>query len=199
MKRHVCLFIFTISVIIVFGQTSYTCPDCSGRGKSVERCSCHNGAIYCMTCDYKGVVEKQCYSCYGSGTKTTTKNKACDQCGGARYAKMEKQTPCSCRGGKRPTTRYGTTVYVDCTRCSGKGYLISYYNAACRYCGGRGYSGTENITIQCDACSGNGKSISTCSVCEGKGCYPCSKCGGYGNLTITCRRCNGNGSIYSQY
>ena len=70
---------------------------------------------------------------------------------------MSKETPCSCRGGKRPVTQNGRTVYVDCSRCSGTGVLISYYNAACRYCGGRGVRGTETVYNTCHSCNGNGK------------------------------------------
>lgn len=198
MRFFIIAFISLILSIDTFAQSSYTCPDCDGEGKTIRKCNeCHNGAIYCTTCDYRGVVNNHCYSCSGRGVTTTTKQKVCDYCNGSRYTRMEKQTPCSCRGGKRPMTRNGATVYVDCSRCSGVGYLTSYYNAGCRYCGARGYSGTENVNMTCSTCNGKGSTTKTCTVCDGKGAYVCSRCRGYANLTEKCTRCNGWGKIYS--
>lgn len=201
MKR----FLFALFVAFIsyasFAQNSHTCPVCHGKGKKVERCDnhkCHNGAIYCETCNYRGVVHKSCYTCNGSGQTSKTVNKTCEYCNGERYKRMSKETPCSCRGGKRPVTQNGRTVYVDCSRCSGTGVLISYYNAACRYCGGRGVRGTETVYNTCHSCNGNGKISSECSTCGGKGCYPCSRCGGYANIERTCSRCHGSGQIYTE-
>lgn len=202
MKR-ILLIVFVVSALAslnIHAQTSHTCTTCQGSGKSVERCpnNCHNGAIFCTTCDYRGSIRKSCSSCNGRGSISSTVNKRCLSCGGSRYTKMSKQTPCTCRGGKRPqTTRGGNTIYVDCSRCNGTGYLTSYYNAACRTCGGTGYSGTETTSRSCTSCGGVGSISSTCSKCGGKGCYTCSTCKGYANITATCSRCKGYGVIYT--
>ena len=62
---------------------------------------------------------------------------------------------------KRPITKNGQTVYIDCDRCSGKGYLPSYYNENCSVCSGSGYDGYETISNTCSRCSGSGKSTQT--------------------------------------
>lgn len=197
MKRITFVLFAIFLATISQAQTTHECPECSGTGEKVERCgNCHNGAIYCSTCDYRGVVYHNCYSCNGSGQISSTVNKRCDECNGVGYTRMSKEKPCSCRGGKRPVTRNGRTVYVDCSRCSGAGYLLEYYNAGCRYCGGDGYSGTETVYNTCSSCSGNGSVKETCSTCNGKGCYVCDVCKGYANIKVTCKRCSGTGHIY---
>lgn len=201
MRKTIYIIILLITYISSqsFAQTSHTCPTCKGRGKSIVRCDrCHNGAIYCETCDYRGVVYSNCYTCNGRGQTSKTVRKTCAYCNGERYTRKQKESACSCRGGKRPITRNGRTEYITCSRCSGTGVLISYYNAACRYCGGEGYYGTENISQTCSSCSGNGTIKSTCNTCKGKGCYVCSACDGYANIEKTCTRCNGYGKIYTQ-
>ena len=202
MKKVVLLFIFTTLLTTAHAQVSHTCDRCKGSGKELVRCTnsdCHNGAIYCKTCDFRGVINNTCYNCGGSGQTSNTVKKVCDNCGGNRYFKMSQQKPCSCRGGKRPITRHGRTEYIDCNRCHGSGYLTEYYNAACRPCGGTGYNGTETTYNTCYSCSGNGYTSTTCSTCDGKGCYPCSTCGGYAKISTNCGECLGSGKVYTQY
>lgn len=198
--KYILTVIITLLTLSAFGQTRNTCPTCNGDGKTIEKChnNCHNGAIYCTTCDYSGQRKSNCSSCYGKGYTTETVKKTCEYCNGSRYKRMEKSTPCSCRGGKRPqTTRGGSVIYIDCSRCSGTGQLTSYYNAACRYCAGSGYRGTENRQKTCYSCNGNGYKKTTCTTCDGKGCYPCRVCKGYANIKKDCRRCGGYGVIYT--
>lgn len=199
MKRIIAVFIFIVSICSIYAQSSYTCDHCSGTGKQTTRCTnrhCHNGAIYCTICDYRGTVERRCSSCAGNGIVNKEINKTCEYCKGARYTRMSKETPCSCRGGKRPQRdRNGRTIYVNCSRCNGSGTLTSYYNAACRPCAGKGYK-SETSQVQCNSCNGMRVIKETCSRCKGKGCYPCETCGGYANITQTCERCRGGGKIY---
>lgn len=187
-------------IYVSFSQTRHDCPDCDG-GTITERCPssvCHNGAVYCTACDYSGKIEVTCSSCSGSGSIDKEKRKTCENCKGQRYFKKEQRKPCSCRGGKRPITKNGQTVYIDCDRCSGKGYLPSYYNEDCSVCSGSGYDGYETISNTCSSCSGSGKSTQTCSICSGNGGFPCPTCKGYANISKKCDRCKGNGEIYTE-
>lgn len=200
MYRIILTLIFVLSSTILSAQTSHTCPSCGGSGKRVERCSnsaCHNGAIYCTRCDYTGYTRSTCYNCSGQGYKTKEKSKVCSECRGSRYTKMEKQVSCTCRNGKVPKSTNQGTIYVNCSRCNGRGYKIEYYNAACRYCGGSGYRGTETVREKCTSCNGSGSKKETCSKCGGKGCYVCPTCHGYANVEKTCGRCNGSGRVYT--
>ncbi len=196
--------IIMLSILIVFGniflikaQKSHSCSECNGSGTVIERCSnCYNGAIRCSSCN-SGKNESTCNACYGRGTYTKEVKKKCYNCNRG-YVKMEQQNRCSCRGGKRPVSTASGVTYVDCNRCGGNGYTISYYNAACSVCGGSGYSGTETNTERCNSCSGKGSIISTCTKCGGNGAYPCSICKGYANVTKTCSRCKGWGKLYTE-
>lgn len=199
MAKIILTFTILFSALSLCAQSRNTCPDCNGDGEKIERCSdCHNGAVYCKTCDYRGTIDSNCSSCNGQGYTLETVKKTCSSCQGARYTRMQKSTPCSCRGGKRPqTTRGGNVVYIDCSRCNGTGQLISYYNAACRYCAGSGYSGTETKQNTCYNCNGAGVKKETCYTCNGKGAYVCSVCHGYANIKKPCKRCSGYGFIYT--
>ncbi len=202
MRKLFLLFILIASFTAIKAQVSHTCDICKGTGKEISKCSnhdCHNGAIYCKTCDFRGVINNTCNNCGGSGQIANTVKKVCNDCNGERYFRMSKQTPCSCRGGKRPITRYGRTEYIDCSRCNGSGYLTEYYNAACRPCAGTGYKGTEIVYNTCYSCNGKGNISETCYTCNGKGCYPCSTCGGYARISTDCSECHGSGKVYTQY
>lgn len=199
MNRIFITIVFLLSAFVLNAQTSHTCPSCNGKGSTIEQCTrCRNGAIYCTYCDYSGKISTRCGSCDGNGYTMKEKRAVCSSCNGRRYTQMEKQVSCSCRGGKRPmTSRDGRTTYVDCSRCSGRGYLIEYYNAACRNCGGSGYRGTEYVKEKCSSCYGKGSIESVCSRCNGNGAYKCNVCNGYENITRTCSRCRGTGRIYT--
>ena len=194
-KITLVLFAFFLATVS-YAQKKEKCTECN-YGKKVVRCdNCHKGVIYCTTCDYTGVVSHDCSSCYGSGQTSRTISMKCDVCKGRGYERVSKEKPCSCRGGKRPVTRNGQTVYIDCSRCGGVGYKIENYNENCSYCGGDGYDGTETVYNTCSSCNGNGKVEKTCSVCQGKGGNVCDVCKGYANIEVDCERCYGEGWLY---
>ncbi len=201
MTKTLIIFLLLSLSHSAYSQSSYTCDACKGSGKKPIPCTnsnCHNGAIYCSICDFRGIVESTCTSCHGNGIINKSIKETCPDCNGTRYTRVPQETPCSCRGGKRPQrSRGGETIYIDCNRCNGTGMLISYFNAGCRPCGGRGYK-TLNVQEQCNTCNGKGTSKSTCTRCDGKGCYVCSTCSGYGSLTGTCDICKGFGRIYAK-
>lgn len=142
-----------------------------------------------------GITKESCIHCNGGYISKNVK-KTCPHCNGSRYTRQSKQTPCTCRNGQRPiTTRGGNVQYVNCDRCNGRGYLESYYNAACRYCGGTGYSGTETRTERCGYCT-NGYITKTCPRCNGARGTVCPRCNGYANIKSSCSRCKGYGEIY---
>jgi DnaJ-class molecular chaperone len=198
----------------------YTCPECKGEKEVPIRCTnpkCHNGAIYCEACDYKGTISQRCTACDGKGEITKEKTKPCSECNGKKYTMKEKQDNCThCRNGKVPSTnRRGEKVWVDHKDCNGTGYITSTYKATCRACGGDGIqkkkhagangrsvytreNDVETVKVKCDACSGKGKVEKTCTKCNGKACYPCPTCEGYGNIRKPCSRCNGNGVIFAK-
>lgn len=181
----------------ICAQDKITCPSCNGSGTIVERCTnCRNGVIPCTTCQMAGQIRERCPYCSGGYVSKTVK-KTCSYCNGSRYSRESKESPCtSCRNGKRPvTTRGGGIQYVDCSRCGGSGVIVSYYNAACRYCGGTGYSGTETQTERCTNCT-NGYVNQTCPNCNGARGTVCPKCNGYANVKTSCNRCRGYGAIY---
>ncbi len=175
-------------------QSTVTCPTCDGSGKVTKRCGhCHNGAIFCETCNYTGKIKERCYECDNGYIETTVK-KRCTQCNHG-YVRVNRPTPCSCRGGKRPQKGPGgQTVYVTCNRCNGRGQLDNYVSERCSYCGGSGYSGTETKREK-HHCN-YGWIEKTCGECNGKRSYLCSHCQGYANVSTTCDRCRGNGRIY---
>ena len=200
MKKFGLILLILFACSWSHAQTRHTCPQCSGKGKTVETCSnCRRGAVYCTLCDYSGKVTSRCSSCSGRGYTTKSEKVKCDYCGGKGYEMKDVMSPCSCRGGKRPTTsRGGQTIYVDCSRCGGTGQVASgRTRAACRPCAGRGYTGYEEKRVDCYTCGGSGSITRNCSRCDGKGAYSCKMCEGYGNITRTCGRCNGNGVIYA--
>lgn len=197
-------FYFTLFMMFVLGcsvavaQTKHTCPSCNGKGETVERCpnGCHNGAIYCTACNYSGTVQERCSNCSG-GYVTKQVRKTCSYCGGKRQFRKESRQDCSCRNGKRPVSQNGQTVYVDCNRCNGRGYLSSYYNENCPTCNGSGYDGYTQTQERCSRCNGNGTISKTCTKCNGNRSYMCPRCNGYANVTVKCSRCKGYGEIYT--
>ena len=200
MKNIKQLITLAISIFFFgsFVQAGPACSICDGKGTVKEMCSsCSKGSgvIYCTTCNYSGKVEQRCYSCNGSGTISKTKDKKCYNCAGQKYFRKEQRSSCSCRNGKRPVSRNGQTEYIDCNRCNGRGYLVSYVNEACPVCGGSGHYGTESTTDRCGSCGGSGQTTKTCSKCNGQGAYSCPSCSGYGYKTKTCSRCGGRGYI----
>jgi len=196
----VALMLFSASHVAA--QHKFDCPDCRGRGEVVKYCpnsKCHNGAIFCETCDYSGMVNRACSSCNGSGVIAKERDKPCPTCLGKKYEEKEKQEPCThCRNGKVPSkNRHGETVWVNHDACQGTGYITTKYKAACRPCGGTGVKGTESYSVNCNSCAGTGRLKETCPKCAGKGSYVCPDCKGYGNVREKCSRCNGNGVIYT--
>lgn len=203
----VCVALLLVSATNVAAQHKFDCPDCRGEGETVKFCpnpKCHNGAIYCETCDYSGTVNKTCNSCNGSGEVPTHKKKPCPVCKGTKYVPQERQEKCTCRNGKvavknRPskaqTSKY---VWVDHADCHGTGFVTVKEQVPCPHCHGRAYMIEREATmVKCDACGGTGRLKETCSKCEGKGCYACPDCKGYGNVREKCSRCKGNGVIYT--
>lgn len=189
------LLTFVFGANQLFAQKKVDCPECRGSGKVVEICrECHNGAIFCESCYGKGSIREVCSGCNGTGYTERIKNKICPTCYGNRTVVRQQTTNCSCRGGKRPISRNGQTVYVNCDRCNGTGQLTSQVRETCSTCRGTGYSGTETERIKhnCD----NGYLTSKCSRCNGVGSYMCKTCQGYANIRKNCPRCNGNGVIY---
>lgn len=181
----------------------YTCPECKGAKTVPIRCTnpkCHNGAIYCEACDYKGTISHRCETCDGSGEVLEHAKTKCSKCNGKKYVTQEEQIKCiHCRNGKRPTTQRGKAVYVDCNVCQGKGYKIEIKKVACPVCKGRPYAIERNPhTEKCKACNGEGSVADICSKCNGKACYPCPTCDGYANIQNPCSRCNGKGVIYAK-
>lgn len=188
--------ICSLPIINTYAQEKVTCPRCNGSGSTVERCtSCRNGSVPCSKCDMAGTIRERCTNCSG-GYVSRTVNKTCYTCGGRRSVPQTRQIPCTCRNGKRPTTsRGGNVIYVDCSRCSGRGYKEERYSVTCRTCGGTGYSGTETKTERCSYCT-NGYTTTTCSRCNGARGTMCTKCSGYANIKVNCSRCSGYGVIY---
>ena len=204
----VCVALLLVSATNVAAQHKFDCPDCRGEGETVKFCpnpKCHNGSIYCETCDYSGTVNKTCNSCNGSGEVPTHKKKPCPVCKGTKYVPQERQEKCTCRNGKvavknRPskaqTSKY---VWVDHADCHGTGIVTVKEQVPCPHCHGRAYMIEREATmVKCDACGGTGRLKETCSKCEGKGCYACPDCKGYGNVREKCSRCKGNGVIYTE-
>ena len=108
-------------------EVSKRCSNCS-NGKvtmtdSAPCGSCRNGK---RPTTYNGqTVYQTCNVCYGSGTRTVTRNVTCPVCHGTRYSGTEtKQERCSqCSNGYKE---------VSCNMCGGDGMR------SCRRCGGSG-------------------------------------------------------------
>lgn len=194
----------------VGGSSSYhqfKCPNCGGRGEVPKSCpnpKCHNGAIFCETCDYTGIVNKTCTACSGAGEVTTHRKYPCPECKGMKYVTQEKLEKCTCRNGKVPApnrpskAQNSETVWVNHTACNGTGYITVKVKVTCPKCNGRAYMiEREATTVRCDSCGGSGRIKETCPECDGKRSYVCPDCKGYGNVREKCSRCNGNGVIYT--
>jgi DnaJ-class molecular chaperone len=64
-----------------------TCPDCSGRGWTDNRCATPDSADMCTVCNGRGsdTGGKQCYACHGTGRIEVRKSDkhVCSKCRGA--------------------------------------------------------------------------------------------------------------------
>lgn len=198
LSRYILLVLVVASCATAGAQSKVICLSCHGERSSVERCpECFNGAVQCSGCAGLGTILSRCQSCSGNGVVTDTEKTVCPDCGGKRYSRENHPEPCTCRGGKRPvTTRGGSTQYVDCQRCGGKGSIDHYVNVACRRCGASGYSGTNTVSSVCRVCGGNGTVTDKCPTCRGVGSTICHKCGGYARLRVDCPTCRGEGYVY---
>ena len=121
------------------GKQHYPCSSCNQKG-SVRCYSCNGGTNRCMRCisgkttcrncggrgsvssGLKGVYDRTCYSCNGSGRTR------CSNCGGSIYIKCNEcngtlQKRCSGCGGRGR---------INCSGCSGSGYK------KCHSCSGKG-------------------------------------------------------------
>ena len=197
----------------------FKCPECNGEKFVPAPCSnpkCNHGTIYCAECNQTGKISHDCSKCGGSGTINTSARKIdCPVCDGKKYVIEEVQERCkNCREGKRPTaqpsktvhtrdgktvTRPGKTVYIDCTKCNGNGYIPKKVQQPCSYCRKGGYIIKKgSFTEECDSCKGKGQISEKCSKCNGKGSFPCPNCKGYGNVREKCSRCRGEGVIYTE-
>ena len=176
-----------------------SCPECSGEG--IFECkTCRGGGksdVVCSTCDGtgEGVLgakgrRRNCPDCGGSGTERKTcdncegtgrvpdpgilRGTECPYCTGTGEVKLEKKCP-GCGGSGK----------VDCPYCNGKG------DQQCPACDGKGDQ-------QCTACDGNGSTY--CDNCE-DGKVECDNCSGTGkspelfNFLQGCRKATAGPSL----
>lgn len=191
----IALILLAIPADLSAQDHKVTCPQCNGRCKIVTRCSyCHNGAVICSSCRGLGTTSTRCSNC-SNGYVNKSSRITCSSCRGAGTTKVPQSKPCTCRGGKVPSTsRGGNTIYINCSRCNGTGSLTSYVDKYCSACRGSGYT-VRSERVKCSYCN-NGVISTTCSNCKGRRAVPCTNCKGYANIEENCSRCRGLGYVF---
>ncbi len=185
---------------------------------SVTSCTaCYNGKVLCDVCDGKG--EYECYKCDGTGwiecsTCDGSGKTACSSCGGDGENDLIKCTTCGGDGFM--------DYYMTCTSCGGDGITDDDDpNSMCYTCMGLGQVSGIGPAAPCSVCSSTGLVYSgdgnqycklcnngyiTCSTCNGKGIYECTRsscnngwvtCSWCDDGWETCSLCGGTGEIYT--
>lgn len=194
MKRKILLLLSFLFISIIqnniYAQSKVICPVCNGNKYEVIDCpnNCHNGAIFCHSCN--GLREKQeiCSKCNGHGYSTITKKVSCNYCNRSGY--ILDKIPCNnsyCNNGI--STR--GTGHNKCETCKGAGYLTK--KIPCNNCNTQGYI-IETIQEKCNC--NNGYITVKCTSCNGDGSYMCQTCKGYASIKEPCHKCKGNGYIF---
>ena len=124
-----------------------------------------------------------CSYCHGSGKVT------CSYCNGRGKIKCP---DCKGSGHSCPVCSHGEvkkTRWINCDRCSGKGYRYDGgYQSSCYHCGGRGQI-KETYNEICPNCHGDYQNKKyECRVCGGSGTVSCAK-------TERCFACDGTGKV----
>ena len=140
-------------------NSSWTCHDCNGTGKTTcDKCQ-GRGKTTCTKCNGRG--DELCYTCGGKGQES------CRNCGwDGRTVVDGRVVTCSRCGGSGYTScsRCGVTCRVRCSSCGGRGVNDCYScgsrgHNTCYKCGGGG-------TECCPGCGGSGSVISYINVTQ---------------------------------
>lgn len=121
-----------------FGGSSRSNPNAPRRGQDIQT---YVTIDFMDACNGKKVDVKlnrmeQCPDCHGTGSATGSGTDTCPDCHGTGYVKTAQRTPLGMISSQRP-----------CSRCGGKGKIITNPCSACHGAGRVSVSKTVNVTI----------------------------------------------------
>ena len=121
-----------------FGGSSRSNPNAPRRGQDIQT---YVTIDFMDACNGKKVDVKlnrmeQCPDCHGTGSAAGSGTDTCPDCHGTGYVKTAQRTPLGMISSQRP-----------CSRCGGKGKIITNPCSACHGAGRVSVSKTVNVTI----------------------------------------------------
>ena len=121
-----------------FGGSSRSNPNAPRRGQDIQT---YVTIDFMDACNGKKVDVKlnrmeQCPDCHGAGSAAGSGTDTCPDCHGTGYVKTAQRTPLGMISSQRP-----------CSRCGGKGKIITNPCSACHGAGRVSVSKTVNVTI----------------------------------------------------
>lgn len=121
-----------------FGGSSRSTPNAPRRGQDIQT---YVTIDFMDACNGKKVDVKlnrmeQCPDCHGTGSAAGSGTDTCPDCHGTGYVKTAQRTPLGMISSQRP-----------CSRCGGKGKIITNPCSACHGAGRVSVSKTVNVTI----------------------------------------------------
>ena len=117
-----------------FGGSSRSNPNAPRRGQDIQT---YVTIDFMDACNGKKVNRmEQCPDCHGTGSAAGSGTDTCPDCHGTGYVKTAQRTPLGMISSQRP-----------CSRCGGKGKIITNPCSACHGAGRVSVSKTVNVTI----------------------------------------------------
>ena len=121
-----------------FGGSSRSNPNAPRRGQDIQTYVTIDFMDACnrKKVDFKINSIEKCPACHGTGSAAGSGTDTCPDCHGTGYVKTAQRTPLGMISSQRP-----------CSRCGGKGKIITNPCSACHGAGRVSVSKTVNVTI----------------------------------------------------